>query len=305
MMDELHADDPAEIGPYRLLGRLGSGAMGTVYLATSPGGRAVAVKLVRPSLATDPAFRARFAAEVAAVRAVSGAFTSPVVDAAPDADQPWLATAYVPGPTLQQAVQMYGPLPESSMRVLGVGLAEALAAIHTAGLIHRDLNPSNILLSPDGPRVIDFGISHPAVLDPPSTEPAIGKVVAASEEASQILGSAGFVPPEYGAGVPFNTAGDIFAFGVVLCYASTGHMPFGTGPLQVVQYRAAHQMPDLDGIPGSLARIIAACLDPDPARRPSVARLLTLLAPQAGAGPMSSAARGPTPLVGVSSLSAA
>jgi serine/threonine protein kinase len=162
MVGELHAGDPQSVGPYRLLGRLGSGGMGQVFLGRSAGGRLVAVKVIRPDLGGEPGFRARFAREVAAARNVSGLFTALVVDADVEGPMPWLATAYVPGPSLNEAVASQGPLPVDSVVALAAGLAEGLEAIHAAGVVHRDLKPSNVLLADDGPRVIDFGISRAA-----------------------------------------------------------------------------------------------------------------------------------------------
>src|SRR5580700_5691895 len=183
MISELRTDDPAAVGPYRLLGRLGTGGMGRVFLGQSPGGRLVAVKVIRPELADEPGFRARFAREVSAARKVSGLFTALVVDADAEAELPWLATAYVAGPSLAEAVEEHGPLPVSSVLTLAAGLAESLEEIHAAGLVHRDLKPSNVLLAQDGPRVIDFGISRAAGAAP-LTHPGL------------VMGSPGFMSPE-------------------------------------------------------------------------------------------------------------
>ncbi|WP_405614257.1 protein kinase domain-containing protein [Streptomyces sp. NBC_01508] len=259
------------IGPYRVIRELGAGGMGRVHLAASRSGRAVAVKVVRPELAADPDFRRRFKAEVDAARAVSGAFTAPVVDADPEGPQPWLATAYIPGPSLTEALDAHGPMPEPTLRVLGGGLAEALAAIHRAGLIHRDLKPSNILLTPDGPRVIDFGISR-----------AVDATVLTVE--GQVPGSPGFMSPEQSTGGELTAASDVFAFGAVLVFAATGSPPFGTGAAHALMYRAAYEEPRLDGVPHGLLDIVAACLDKDPARRPTVEQLRSRLRPEATAG---------------------
>ncbi|MFD4632098.1 PQQ-binding-like beta-propeller repeat protein [Streptomyces sp. NPDC058284] len=261
----------AYIGPYRVIRELGAGGMGRVHLAASRSGRAVAVKVVRPELAADPDFRRRFRAEVDAARAVSGAFTAPVVDADPEGPQPWLATAYIPGPSLTDALGSHGPMPEPTVRVLGGGLAEALAAIHRAGLIHRDLKPSNILLTSDGPRVIDFGISR-----------AVDATVLTAE--GQVAGSPGFMSPEQSRGHELTPASDVFAFGAVLAFAATGVPPFGTGAVHALLYRAAYEEPRLDGVPHGLLGIIAACLDKDPARRPTVEQLQAWLRPETTAG---------------------
>ncbi|MGV4926781.1 serine/threonine-protein kinase (plasmid) [Streptomyces sp. BHT-5-2] len=254
------------IGPYRLIRELGAGGMGRVYLAASRSGRAVALKVVRPELSADPDFRRRFKAEVDAARAVGGAFTAPVVDADADGPQPWLATAYIPGPALDEAIEAHGPMPEATLRVLGAGLAEALAAIHCAGLIHRDLKPSNILLTFDGPRVIDFGISR-----------AVDGTALTAQ--GQIIGSPGFMSPEQSTGGQLTPAGDVFALGAVLAYAATGNPPFGTGAIHALLYRATHEPPELDGVPHGLLGTVAACLDKDPARRPTIAQLQQWLRP--------------------------
>ncbi|QRX90469.1 protein kinase domain-containing protein [Streptomyces noursei] len=259
------------IGPYRVLRELGAGGMGRVYLAASRSGRAVAVKVVRSELSADHDFRRRFKAEVDAARAVGGAFTAPVVDADPEGPQPWLATAYVPGPALSDAIEAHGPMPEATLRVLGAGLAEALAAIHRAGLIHRDLKPSNILLTFDGPRVIDFGISR-----------AVDGTVLTAQ--GQIIGSPGFMSPEQSTGAELTPASDVFALGAVLAYAATGNPPFGTGAVHALLYRATHEAPALDGVPHGLLGTVAACLDKDPARRPTIAQLQQWLRPTGTAG---------------------
>jgi outer membrane protein assembly factor BamB len=260
------------IGPYKIVQELGAGGMGNVYLATSRSGRAVAVKVVRQALANDPEFRGRFSSEVAAARAVSGAFTAPVVDADLDAPQPWLATAYVPGPSLQSAIDTHGAMPEPSLRLLGSGLAEALVAVHRAGLIHRDLKPSNILLASDGPRVIDFGISR--AVD--------GTALTADGE---VIGSAGYMSPEHAAGAALTPASDVFSFGAVLVFAATGKPPFGVGSADALLYRTRHEEPRLDGAPAGVAGIITACLAKNPAARPAPETVIGWLRPgMAGSG---------------------
>ncbi|MER5420608.1 PQQ-binding-like beta-propeller repeat protein [Streptosporangium roseum] len=259
-MTFLAGDGTAAIGPFRIVRLLGEGGMGQVYLATSASGRSVAVKVVRPELAGDPSFRRRFKAEVEAARAVSGAFTTPVVDADPDGPVPWLATVYVPGPSLQSEIETHGPMPEAQVRILGARLAEALDAIHRAGIIHRDLKPSNILLADDGPRVIDFGISRAA--DGTSLTATGG-----------VIGSAGYMSPEQIAGRELTSVSDVFALGAVVAFASTGRSAFGTGPFQAVMFRAAYEPPQLDGMPPGLVGLVSACLDKDPLRRPAVTRL--------------------------------
>ncbi|WP_035846887.1 protein kinase domain-containing protein [Kitasatospora azatica] len=267
-MDPLDVTDPEAIGPYRLLARLGVGGMGRVYLARSAGGRTVAVKVVRPELAGDPEFLTRFAREVAAARAVDGKYTAPVVDAEVAGALPWLATSYVLGPSLSEAVGEHGPLPEHSVRALGAGLAQALAAVHAAGLVHRDLKPSNVLLAADGPRVIDFGIAR--ALDGDQTT-----------RTGIVVGSPGYMSPEQAAGQPMGPAGDVFSLGSVLLYAAAGHGPFESesGPAAQL-YRVVHDQPDLSVLPEELRGAVGACLAKDPARRPTAEQLSAMLAPE-------------------------
>ncbi|MBO2455631.1 PQQ-binding-like beta-propeller repeat protein [Actinomadura barringtoniae] len=270
-MTDVDARELTQVGPYRVIRLLGAGGMGRVYLAASASGRAVAVKVVRPELAGNADFRQRFRAEVNAAKAVSGAFTTPVVDADPDGPLPWLATAYVAGPSLQTAIQDYGPMPEPTLRVLGAGLAEALVAIHRSGIVHRDLKPSNILLAADGPRVIDFGISK-----------AVDGTALTAE--GQVVGSAGYMSPEHVAGGgALGPASDVFSLGAVLAFAATGRPPFGTGPFHVLMFRARHEAPQLDGVPPALVSLIAACMHKDPAQRPAAEQLPGLLGGVAGA----------------------
>jgi hypothetical protein len=257
----LQPGDPPTIGPYRLVGRLGSGGMGRVYLGVSAGGRPVAVKVVRAELAEDPDFRMRFGREVAAARRVSGLFTAMVVDADVDGPVAWLATAYVPGPSLFEAINDHGPLPASSLLTLAAGLAESLSAIHAAGVVHRDLKPSNVLLAEDGPRVIDFGISRAAE----ST---------ALTQAGLVIGSPGFMSPEQAAGFEVGPPSDIFSLGAVLAFAATGEGPFGTGTTAALLYRVVHGSPSLDQVPTEVRRLIERCLAKDPSQRPTADGLL-------------------------------
>ncbi|MFH8442515.1 PQQ-binding-like beta-propeller repeat protein [Streptomyces sp. NPDC018026] len=257
----LTAGDPVRVGRYRLLARLGQGGMGRVYLARSPGGRAVAVKVVREALLRDEGFRRRFVREVAAARRVTGFFTAAVVDADPEGDPAWLATEYVPGLSLQDAVARHGVWPRDAVRGLGAALAEALAAVHAADLVHRDLKPSNVLLAPDGPRVIDFGISA-----------AVGDT--ALTQTGTVIGTPGFIPPEQLRHEVSGPAGDVFALGAVLAYAAAGVGPFGGGASHAVNYRVVHEDPDLRALAPALADVVARCLAKDPAHRPTVAWLL-------------------------------
>ena len=264
MAEDLLPTDPRSVGSYRLLQRLGTGGMGQVYLARSPGGRLVAVKVIRPDLAAEYGFRARFAREVAAARTVSGVFTAAVVDADTEGPQPWLATAYVPGPSLAAAVAERGPLPPAVVLTLGAGLAEGLQAIHAAGLVHRDMKPSNVLLADDGPRVIDFGISR-------STDASM------LTQAGTIMGSPGFLSPEQAEGHPVGPPGDVFSLGAVLVYAATGEGPFGTGTAASLVYRVVNAAPNLASVPPSLRPVIERCLAKNPADRPTAGELLGLL----------------------------
>jgi serine/threonine protein kinase len=241
----LSADDPRMIGEFRLHARLGSGGMGRVYLASSPGGRAVAVKIVHPHLARDGAFIGRFRREVAAALAVNGVYATPVIAAGPDDNPPWLATAYVSGPSLQEAVTATGPLPDDAVLKLAAGLAEALRAIHHCGLVHRDLKPGNVLLAADGPRVIDFGIAR--ALD--------GTALTSAES---LLGTPSYMSPEQAQSQPAGPASDVFSLGGVLYFAATGTNPFGTGHPAVMLYRIVHTEPDLDAVPPRLRDLIAA-----------------------------------------------
>ncbi|QHY94853.1 Serine/threonine-protein kinase AfsK [Streptomyces sp. S4.7] len=262
MTDPLLPGDPATLGSVRLLGRLGAGGMGRVYLGRTTGGRLVAVKTVHAHLAAEPQFRERFRREAAAARAVTGAHTAAVLDADPASPVPWLATAYLPGVTLRGAVAAAGPLEVPVVRSLGAALAEALTSIHGAGLVHRDLKPSNVLVTAQGPRVIDFGIAR-ALGDHGMTR------------AGDIIGTPGFIAPEQitDSG-PVTAAADVFALGAVLAFAATGRNPFGDGTAAILLYRAVHEEPDLDDVPARIRGLVAGCLEKEPARRPSVGAVL-------------------------------
>ena len=259
-MKALAPDDPRMIGEYRLQAQLGAGGMGRVYLGLSPAGRAVAIKVVNPDLAEDAEFLHRFAQEVAAARAVSGIYTAPVVASGLDERPPWLATAFVPGPSLDHVVSENGPLPEPALWPLLAGLTEATAAIHACGVVHRDLKPANVLLATDGPRVIDFGISR-------ATD---GTMLTA---AGVVFGTPGYMSPEQAEGKPAGPASDMFALGCVIAYAATGAGPFGTGTAAAVLYRVVHGEAALDGMPPALREIVSGCLAKDPAARPAPAAL--------------------------------
>lgn len=238
--------------------------MGRVYLGRSPGGRQVAIKVIRTELAEDADFRARFAREVSAARKVSGIFTAPVVDADLDGPVPWLATSYIAGPSLADAVAGRGPLPAASVLRLAAGLAEGLAAIHAAGVVHRDLKPSNVLLAEDGPRLIDFGISR-------SLE------TGALTQTGTVIGSPGFMSPEQAEGRDCGPPSDIFSLGTVLTFAATGAGPFGEGTTVALLYRVVRSQPNTAGLPGEIRPLIEDCLAKDPRQRPTAAQLLATL----------------------------
>ncbi|QYX76428.1 protein kinase domain-containing protein [Streptomyces akebiae] len=265
-MEPLGSDDPEELGPYRLVARLGAGGMGRVYLARSPQGRTVAVKAIRPELMGDKNFRVRFRREVEAAGAVGGRYTAPVVDADPEAPIPWLATDYIAGPTVAEAVAAHGPLPVESVLVLGAGIAEALISVQAAGLVHRDLKPSNVLLAADGPRVIDFGI------------------VRASDgydltRSGALFGSFEYMCPEQATGEPLGPEGDIFSLGSVLTFAASGHAPFSGSAAATLLYQVVHSTPDLTGVPEPLDKIINLCLTKDPRLRITPDKLAAACAP--------------------------
>ncbi|WP_217707128.1 serine/threonine-protein kinase [Nonomuraea rhodomycinica] len=268
----LRAGDSPEVGPYRLVGRLGGGGMGEVFLGRSRGGLPVAVKVVRPDLAGDAEFRRRFAQEVEAARKVGGFYTAQVIDADTSAARPWLATAYIPGPSLEEAVSRHGPLPVASVAVLGAGLAEGLAAVHACGLVHRDLKPGNVILAEGGPRLIDFGIVR-----------ALDRV--SQTHSRMVVGTPAFMSPEQARGHAVGPPSDVFALGSVLAYAATGRSPFGTGHGEALGFRIVHEQPDLSGIPDDLAGLITACLDKEPAGRPGVSAVIDRLAGPAADAP--------------------
>ncbi|MEU9091372.1 protein kinase [Streptomyces sp. NPDC048428] len=261
----LRGGDPAEIGGYPLEARLGSGGMGTVFLARTSSGRPVAIKLIHQQFAGDDEFRIRFRQEVAAARRVSGAFTAAVVDAAPEAEQPWMATTYIEGPTLAQHIAAEGPLNGAELRRLAIGLAEALRDIHRVGVVHRDLKPSNVVLSPEGPRVIDFGISRAA---DQQTLTMTGRVI----------GTPPFMSPEQlQAPRGVGPRSDVFSLGTLLVYTATGHGPFDADSPYMTAYQVVHEEPSLDAVPMALRAVVESCLAKEPEGRPSADELLVLL----------------------------
>ncbi len=271
MPEALRAADPRQVGRYTLLAHLGSGGMGQVFLGRSPGGFSVAVKVIRAELlAANPQFRARFAREIAAARRVNALFTAPVVDADPDAETPWLATAYVPGPSLADAVDDSGPLGAGVVRALAAGLAEGLASIHAVGVVHRDLKPSNVLLAVDGPRIIDFGISRAVE-------------ASALTATGAFVGSPAFMSPEQAEGGPVGPPSDVFSLGSVLTFAVTGHGPFQADTVPALFYQVVNAEPALTGVPPELAPLVRQCLAKDPRQRPVPAQVIDQLGP---AGPL-------------------
>ncbi|GAB2519531.1 WD40 repeat domain-containing serine/threonine protein kinase [Nocardiopsis aegyptia] len=265
-MQPLASDDPQSIGPHRLLARLGAGGMGKVYLARTPDGHLCALKVVKEDLAHDAQFRARFAREIRAAQRVRGPFTPAVVDADPDAPAPWMATEYVPGPTLKEAVRNGGPFPEPSLLVLTLGLARALATIHAAGLMHRDLKPSNILLSPRGPQVIDFGIARAVE----------GTVLTRT---GQTFGTPAYSSPEQVVGQNVSPRSDLFSMAGAVVFAAGGEPPFGSGPPVRVLRRVMSGQPALDAVPeGTLRDLLARCFAKDPVHRPEAEEVRAALA---------------------------
>ncbi len=263
-MEPLSANDPRMIGEFRLHSRLGAGGMGQVYLGFSPAGRAVAIKVIHTQFAADPEFLRRFSHEVTAARAVGGMYTAPVVDSSVTDRSPWLATAYVPGPPLSAIVAKHGALPEAAVWRLAAGLAEALRAVHAAGLIHRDLKPANVLLADDGPHVIDFGISRPVN----GTQ---------LTSAGMVIGTPGYMSPEQAKTGPAGPASDIFSLGCVLAYAATGNAPFGGDNPASVLFRIVSTEPDMSAVPPRLRPVIEACLKKEPAQRPEPDRLIAMI----------------------------
>ncbi|MEV7728742.1 serine/threonine-protein kinase [Streptomyces sp. NPDC087917] len=263
-VEPLRPGDPRTVGPYRLEGRLGAGGMGQVFLGASTSGRRVAVKLIRPELAGTARFRERFAREAAAARQVGGFHTAQVVDADPAAEPPWLATAFVPGPTLQQLVDADGPRGPAAVLRLGAGIAEGLAAIHRCGLVHRDLKPGNVIVAEDGPRIIDFGIAHESGAE-------------AMTRTGSVIGTYAYMSPEQVRGEALSPAGDVFAFGSVLAFAATGRSPFDATNVPAIVHRVVTAPPQLDGLTAPLRELVEACLAKDPARRPGMDEVLARL----------------------------
>ncbi|MFC8955450.1 serine/threonine-protein kinase [Streptomyces sp. NPDC057101] len=259
-MMRLRREDPRIVGSFRLHRRLGAGGMGVVYLGSDRRGQRVALKVIRPDLAEDQEFRSRFAREVSAARRIRGGCTARLVAADLEAERPWFATQYVPGPSLHDRVAEEGALRAADVATIGAALSEGLVAVHEAGVVHRDLKPSNILLSPKGPRIIDFGIAWATGA---STLTHVGTAV----------GSPGFLAPEQVRGAAVTPATDVFSLGATLAYAAMADSPFGHGSSEVMLYRVVHEEPQLHGVPDALAPLIRACLAKDPEDRPSTLQL--------------------------------
>ncbi|GGZ35609.1 hypothetical protein GCM10010387_32110 [Streptomyces inusitatus] len=271
-MEDLRPGDPARIGGHRLLGRLGAGGMGVVYLGRTDAGALAAIKVILPEHAGDEDFRARFRREAEAARRVDSPWAVPVTGADTEAERPWLATEFVPGPALSDVVTRRGPLPVRSVMALGRLLSRALAAVHAAGLVHRDVKPGNVLLTADGPRLIDFGIARAAD-------------ATALTATGLLVGTPGFLAPEQVSGGTAGPEGDVFSLGCLLAYAATGRAPFGGGAVDAVLYRTVRDAPDLDGIDdASLRSLLERCLAKKPGGRPSAAVLDALIPGDVPAG---------------------
>ncbi|MER5499202.1 bifunctional serine/threonine-protein kinase/ABC transporter substrate-binding protein [Streptomyces sp. NPDC002466] len=290
-MRPLVPEDPRSIGGHRLLARLGTGGMGVVYLARTGGGQLVAVKVIRAEHAADPGFRARFRREAEAARRVDGPWVVPVTDADTEAHEPWLTTVFVPGPSLAEVVVAEGALPPATVRALGARVAEAVDAVHAAGLVHRDLKPANVLLALDGPRLIDFGIARHE-----------GATAITATDA--VIGTPGYLAPEQASGQSVGPACDVFALGCVLTYTATGRRPFGDGGAASVLYRTVHDEPDLDGMPPALLPLVEACLAKEPGDRPTAREAAQLLAAPPGADPAAWAPPGLSALIAARSAAA-
>ncbi|MFG2222276.1 protein kinase [Streptomyces sp. NPDC048644] len=272
MLSALFHDDPQTVGPYRLLARLGGGGMGTVYLARTAGGRTVAVKVLHEHLASDTALRSRFQLETDAARVIGGRFGAAVHDADALAVRPWLATDYVIGPPLDDAIRAGGPLGGSAVRALGAALAEGLGQLHRSEVVHRDLKPSNVMVTATGPKIIDFGIAW-----------AVGEE--RLTHVGSAVGTPAFMSPEQAAGAEHAAAGDVFALGGLLVFAASGHGPFGGGQAADLLYRVRYTEPDLGGVPPELAGVLGRCLANHPADRPTTDELVATLAADGGRQP--------------------
>ncbi|MBF6124692.1 serine/threonine-protein kinase [Nocardia brasiliensis] len=265
-MRPLGPHDPRTAGRHQLIAVIGQGAMGRVLLGRAPDGRLVAVKMIHRHLARNAEFRARFRLEVQASQRVTGAYTAAVMDADADAEDPWLASVFVPGPALREAVDQHGPLPLGGLRLLTAGLGSALLEIHRAGMIHRDLKPTNVLLAADGPRVIDFGIARALAADVQLTT------------TGTLVGSPAYMSPEQASGLELSTASDVFSVGAMLYMAATGDSPFLGASAPQTLYNVVHDRPDTSRIPPVLRPVVEACLDKNPLHRPTPRQLIDSVA---------------------------
>ncbi|MEU8823120.1 PQQ-binding-like beta-propeller repeat protein [Streptomyces sp. NPDC048636] len=269
-MKPLGTGDPLRLGPYRLTGMLGAGGMGQVYLGRDARGQLAAVKVLRPELAHEPEMAQRFLREAQAAQAVRSDGVARVLAVRMEGGRPWIATEFLAGPTLDQAVEKYGPLDEPTVRALGAPLVRTLLDIHGAGLVHRDLKPSNIVLTSRGPRIIDFGIARPEH----------GLTLTTT---GQSLATPGYAAPEQVLGRRTGPAGDVFSLGVVLAYAAGGRPVYQGGHVAAVQYQVVHGEPDLDAVPETIRVLMTPCLDKEPGQRPALDAVARELAPPRGA----------------------
>ncbi|MBA9004532.1 serine/threonine-protein kinase [Thermomonospora cellulosilytica] len=276
----LEAGDPRRLGNYEVVGRLGAGGQGAVYLGRAEDGTYVAVKLLHAQMAADPSARARFAREVAAAQKVAPFCTARVLQADVAGDTPFIVSEFIDGPSLHDVVAHNGPLGTTELERLAIGTVTALAAIHEAGIVHRDFKPNNVLLAADGPRVVDFGIAR-TVNSQESAVTATGMVV----------GTPGYLAPEQLTGAPLQPAVDIFAWGATMVFAATGQSPFEAETLPVIINRILNEEPDLSALQEPLRGLVARCLSKDPAGRPTAAQLLLQLLGHVGAAPAT-----PTPV---------
>lgn len=260
-MEALRETDPAHIGAHALLARLGAGGMGQVYLGRSPGGRLVAVKVIKDEITGHPEALARFRREAETVRAVRSAYTANLIDASLAEPPFWLATEYVAGPTLSRAVAVSGALPAATCRRLFAALAEGLASVHAYGVTHRDLKPQNVILGAQGPQLIDFGIAK-------------GAAQTALTELGAAPGTPGYTAPEVLLRGEVAAAADVFALGALVAYAATGRAPYGTGDPTAVNFRAVHGQVDVEGVEPGLAALIEACVATEPGGRPTPAEII-------------------------------
>ncbi|MBW8481465.1 serine/threonine-protein kinase [Actinomadura parmotrematis] len=259
-MPELQPGDPRRLGSYEILERLGEGGQGVVYLGRDGGGRQAAIKLLRADLTEDAAARNRFIREAQAAKQVARFCTAQVLEVDMAGDRPYIASEYVPGPSLYAQIRAQGPITEASLDRLAIGTTTALVAIHQAGIVHRDFKPHNVIMAPDGPRVIDFGIAR--ALD-------VGQTAA-----TKAIGTPSYMAPEQVAGAKLTEAVDVWAWAATMVYAATGRPPFGDDTVVAVINRVMNEPPSLHGVPADMQQLLASCLQKDPARRPTAQQLM-------------------------------